>query len=64
MTISSSVSGRLHAGTEKLGVRWNTVSRTATSAISGVDWIADEPVPITATRGTVKSTPSRGQRLV
>ena len=45
-------------------MRWNTVRCAACSAISGIDWIADDPVPITATRRPVKSTPSWGQRLV
>ncbi len=54
----------LAAGAEKLGVRWNTVSWAACSAMSGIDWMPDEPVPITATRWPVKSTPSWGQRLV
>ena len=35
---------------EKFGVRWNTVSCLACLAMIGIDWIADEPVPITATR--------------
>ena len=30
----------------------------------GIDWMAEEPVPITATRWPLKSTPSRGQRPV
>src|SRR5690242_1474355 len=30
----------------------------------GIDWIAELPVPITATRLPVKSTPSFGQRPV
>ena len=30
----------------------------------GIDWMPDEPVPITPTRLPVKSTPSWGQRLV
>jgi hypothetical protein len=46
---------------EKLGVRWNTVSSDAWLAMTGMDWIALEPVPITATRRPVKSTPSCGQ---
>ena len=33
-------------------------------AISGIDWMPDEPVPMTPTRLPVKSTPSCGQRLV
>ncbi len=45
-------------------MRWNTVRWAACSAISGIDWIAEEPVPITATRWPVKSTPSWGQRPV
>ena len=54
-------SGRLPAGMLKFGVRWNTVSCCACSAISGIDWMADEPVPMTPTRRPVKSTPSCGQ---
>ncbi len=60
----SSEIGPLRAGIEKLGVRWNTVSWSASAAISGIDCTADEPVPITATRLPVKSTPSCGQVLV
>ena len=45
----------------KFGVRWNTVQMRACSAITGIDWIADEPVPITPTRWPVKSTASCGQ---
>jgi hypothetical protein len=49
---------------EKFGVRWKTVSSAACAAISGIDWMPDEPVPMTATRLPVKSTPSCGQRPV
>jgi hypothetical protein len=56
--------GRLWAGTLKLGVRWKMVRRRAWSAMTGIDWMAEEPVPITPTRWPVKSTPSRGQRPV
>nr|WP_304504652.1 hypothetical protein [Blastococcus sp. TML/M2B] len=49
---------------EKFGVRWKTVSSAACWAISGIDWMPEEPVPMTATRLPVKSTPSCGQRLV
>ena len=49
---------------EKFGVRWNTVSWSASAAISGIDCTADDPVPITATRLPVKSTPSCGHVLV
>ena len=45
-------------------MRWNTVSWAACWAISGMDWMPDEPVPITATRWPVKSTPWCGQRPV
>ena len=48
----------------KLGVRWNTVSRAACSAITGMAWMPDEPVPMTPTRLPVKSTPSCGQAPV
>jgi hypothetical protein len=58
------VIGPLWAGIEKLGVRWNTVSSDACDAMIGIDWMPDEPVPITATRLPVKSTPSCGHVLV
>ena len=61
---SSGSSGAFFAGIEKFGVRWKTVRWAACSAISGIDWIPDEPVPITPTRWPVKSTPSCGQRPV
>ena len=60
----SAGAGPLCAGMEKFGVRWKTVSWLAWRAMSGMDWIPDEPVPMTATRWPVKSTPSCGQRLV
>ena len=56
--------GPLWAGIEKFGVRWNTVSWRPGAAISGMDWMPDEPVPMTATRLPVRSTPSWGQLLV
>ena len=52
------------AGTLKFGVRWKTTSSAACSAMSGMAWMADDPVPMTATRCPVKSTPSWGQRAV
>ena len=58
------MSGVLLAGTLKLAVRWKTVTCAACSAICGIDWMPDEPVPITATRLPVKSTPSCGQAPV
>ena len=54
----------MRAGTEYVAVRWNTNSSAASSAMIGIAWIADEPVPITATRLPVKSTPASGQRAV
>ena len=48
--MSLSVSGVLLAGTLKLAVRWKTVTCAACAAICGIDWMPDEPVPITATR--------------
>ena len=54
-------SGRLPAGMLKFGVRWNTVRCAACSAMIGIDWMADDPVPMTPTRWPVKSTPSWGQ---
>ncbi len=61
---STGSSGRLRAGTVYDGVRWNTCSDFACAAISGIDWIADDPVPITPTRCPLKSTGSCGQRPV
>ena len=55
--------GALRAGMLKFGVRWKTMSE-APAARYGMDWIADEPVPITPTRLPAKSTPSWGQRPV
>jgi hypothetical protein len=51
----------LRAGIEKFAVRWNTVKWLACAAITGTDWIAEEPVPMTPTRKPVKSTSSCGQ---
>ncbi len=48
----NSTSGR---GCTHGGVRWNTVSPAVCLAISGTNWIADAPVPITATRRPVRS---------
>lgn len=48
----------------KLGVRWKTVTWAARSAMTGMIWMPEEPVPITATRLPVKSTSSCGQRPV
>ena len=56
--------GPLYAGIEKFGVRWKTVSCDACDAMIGIDWMPDDPVPMTATRLPVKSTPSCGQLLV
>ena len=44
----------------KVAVRWNTVSSSACSAMIGIDWMADEPVPMMPTRCPLKSTPSWG----
>jgi hypothetical protein len=54
----------LRAGTEKFGVRWKTVTRSDSSAMRGIDWMPDDPMPMTATRLPVKSTPSWGHRPV
>ena len=59
--VSSSPSGRLPAGIEKFGVRWNTVMSDACRAMIGIDWMPELPVPITPSRLPVRSTPSRGQ---
>src|SRR4051812_49956233 len=37
------------------GVRWKTFSAPTTGAISGTNWIAEAPVPMTATRRPVRS---------
>jgi AcrR family transcriptional regulator len=57
----SAVSGRFPSGIEKFGVRWNTTVSAACSASSGIAWMPDEPVPITASRLPVRSTSSCGQ---
>src|SRR6185437_3046327 len=57
----SAVIGRLRDGMEKFGVRWNTVTCFACPAMTGIDWMAEDPVPMTATVLPVKSTPSCGQ---
>ena len=56
--ISSGVTGRLPAGKANCGVRWSTVTCAASRAISGIAWIPEEPVPITATRFPAKETGS------
>ena len=49
--------GEFQAGTDQAAVRWNTVRDEACRAMIGIDWIAEEPVPMTPTRKPVKSTP-------
>ena len=44
------------AGQSHGGVRWKTVSWATCGAISGTNWKALAPVPITATRLPVRST--------
>ena len=48
------------AGVVKVAVRWNTVRCAACAAMSGMAWMPDEPVPMTATRFPVKSISSCG----
>ncbi len=55
---SAAVNGRSSLGTIHGGVRWNTVTCAATFASSGTTWTALAPVPITATRLPVRSTPA------
>ena len=57
-------SGPFQAGTLKGGVRWNTVTSAAPSAMIGIACTAEEPVPSTATRFPRKSTSSCGHRPV
>ncbi len=45
-------------------MRWKTVRSPACSAMTGIDWMPDEPVPMTPTRWPVKSTPSWGHAPV
>ena len=45
-----SLSGASSFGRHQIGVRWKTVSRSTSGAIAGISWIAEAPVPITATR--------------
>jgi hypothetical protein len=40
------------------------VSSAASAAITGIDWMPDDPVPITPTRWPARSTPSWGHRPV
>ena len=53
---SAGSTGPLCAGMLKLGVRWNTVSWSASLAIIGMDWMAEDPVPTTPTFLPLKST--------
>ena len=45
---TSGSSGPLRDGMLKFGVRWNTVRCAACAAITGMAWMADEPVPMIA----------------
>ena len=56
--------GAFLAGIVKFGVRWNTVTCAASWAMTGIDWMPDDPVPITPTRCPERSTPPCGHRLV
>ena len=47
----------------QIGVRWKTVSRSTSGAISGMIWTAEAPVPMIATRLPRRST-SSSQRAV
>ena len=49
MLTNSSVNLWFLAGNVYCAVRWKTVTCFATFAISGMDWIPDEPVPMTPT---------------
>ena len=49
--IRKSVRGITHGG-----VRWKTSTCAVFGAISGISWIAEAPVPITATRLPARST--------
>ena len=42
-------------------MRWKTLTWRAWRAISGIDWMPDEPVPMTPTTSPAKSTGSCGQ---
>ncbi len=54
-------SGWFQAGTLKLGVRWKITTESAWRAMCGIDWMAEDPVPITPTRWPLKSTGWCGQ---
>src|SRR4029453_10193063 len=62
--IASGSSGAFFAGIVKFGVRWNTVTCAACSAMTGIDWIPDKPPPMTPTRRPLNATPSCGHRHV
>jgi hypothetical protein len=46
---------RLRWGRTQGGVRWMSVSDATFGWISGTNWMADAPVPMTATRSPVRS---------
>ena len=46
---------RFRRGRNQFPVRWNTYRRATCSAISGTNWTALAPVPITATRLPARS---------
>ena len=50
-------SGRLRCGMTHGAVRWKTCSLPTLGWISGTNWIAEAPVPITATRSPLRSWP-------
>ena len=56
-------SARSALGRHQIGVRWKTVRCATFSAMVGMIWTADAPVPMTATRLPVRSTPA-SQRAV
>ena len=50
------LSGASSFGRHQIGVRWKTVSCSTSGAIAGITWIAEAPVPMTATRLPASST--------
>src|SRR5689334_3856156 len=56
MACSTPVIRRDWRGSTQGAVRWNRLSEPTVGAICGTNWIAEAPVPMTATRAPVRST--------
>ncbi len=61
---SSGVIGALLSGVHQLAVRWYTVREATSPAMAGISWTPLDPVPMTATRLSAKSTGVAGHNPV